>query len=93
MTAEVLRTPRPWPEGVEPTPEQLADWLLVCGPTERLRFATLALDASRDAGRCLASQHDLIEHQVRDLERRYAELLQRDLAQDDQPTNTEGEPE
>lgn len=60
------RTPRPWPENAEPTDQQLADWLAVCTPTERLDWVHASLRDTDRAWRCALNGHDeqlaLIDH-------------------------------
>lgn len=51
MSADaVYRTPRPWADNVQPTPEQMAEWLRVCTAAERedfVRSAFVAFDAQQ----------------------------------------------
>lgn len=51
-------TPRSWPEGTIPTPEQLAAWLKACTDEERLEVATVALRDGAIAARCFLMDHE-----------------------------------
>lgn len=51
-------TPKPWPPDTEPPLEQLAEWLRVCTPAERLDYVEAARHAFRAAGRCAEQGHD-----------------------------------
>lgn len=51
-------TERAWPEGVEPTPQQLADWLKICTDEERLDHATRVIGTGRRASACLMEGHE-----------------------------------
>lgn len=67
-------TPRPWPDYAKPAPEQLAEWLGVCTPTERLNLAQRALEAQDEAIRCFEQNHvgrlEHFEKQQREGQRR-----------------------
>lgn len=48
-----MGTPRSWPEGVWPTAEQLAEWLVVCTAEERVAFSARALELAQEGHRRL----------------------------------------
>lgn len=51
-------TPKAWPENVWPTPEELADWLVICTPAERILHAAAALESGQVAARCFELNHE-----------------------------------
>jgi hypothetical protein len=58
-SASVPRKPT-WQQGVQPTAQQLADWLVVCHPSDRLATVEAMLRLSRVAQDCVARQHELM---------------------------------
>jgi hypothetical protein len=53
-----MATPRTWEPNVEPTPEQLAAWLVACTDEERVTFAKRAIEAARTEWHCVLMNHE-----------------------------------
>lgn len=61
--AEPVRTPKPWPPGIIPRPEQLAAWLKACTDDERLDYAQRWSASVQAWGNCYQADHEgTIEH-------------------------------
>lgn len=72
-------TPRTWPEYAEPTPEQLADWLVAATREERVEFAGRAIHNARTAGDCFLRNHAAIESEIDYLRGRLVAIRQETL--------------
>lgn len=68
-------TPRPWPENAVPEPVQLAGWLAVCTPDERLRFAESAIRHMLTANECDEQNHRSAVDRLRVLNQNVAGAL------------------
>ena len=55
----------PWPEGVQPEPDQVADWLETATPADRRRYVHVTSAGLAVAQECWASNHQgLLEHRA-----------------------------
>lgn len=52
------RTPLSWPEGADPTAEQVADWLETCTRAERVEFVEKMEHLGQVAQHCFAANHE-----------------------------------
>lgn len=53
-----INTPKPWPEGTMPTPEQWANWFVMLPNGEKLEVAQAVLDLSTQVTACFTQDHE-----------------------------------
>lgn len=68
-----MRKPITWPENVEPTPEQFADWFVSNDRDERIAIAGQLLDQARVGALCFLADHTALVDEITYLMQRLAD--------------------